>query len=130
LKIALAQSLLETREMPQVDEAITLLKSALQAERDNSFAWYLLSTAHGQKGNDALAKYASAERFYAVGDIQRARSFAQRAQEDLPRNGPQWRRASDIIVVADAQLAKTRSRRRGPKPFTVTTGSQERRNYR
>lgn len=129
LKIALAQSLLETREMPQVDEAITLLKSALQAERDNSFAWYLLSTAHGQKGNDALAKYASAERFYAVGDIQRARSFAQRAQEDLPRNEPQWRRASDIIVVADAQLAKTRNRRRGPKPFTVTTSSTESRNF-
>lgn len=121
LKIALAQSLLETRETVQVQEAVDLIKSALQYERDNSYGWYLLSTAYGQQGNDALAKYASAERFYAIGDIQRARSFAKRAQEDLARDQPQWRRASDIIVVADAQLANTRSRSRGPKPLTVTT---------
>lgn len=130
LKIALAQSLLETRETTQIDEGIKLLKSALQSERDNSFAWYLLSTAHGQQGNDALAKYASAERFYAVGDLQRARSFAQRAKDDLPRNEPQWRRASDIIVVTDAQLAKSRSKQRGPKPFTITSGQSSRADAR
>jgi len=121
LKIALAQSLLETRDMPQVDEAITLIKSALQTEQGNSYAWYLLSTAYGQQSKEALAKYASAERFYAIGDIQRARSFAQRAKEDLPRNEPQWRRASDIIVVADTELAKKKNKRRRPKPFTVST---------
>jgi predicted Zn-dependent protease len=69
-------------------------------------------------GQDALAKYAVAEQAYAVGDLQRARSFAGRAKEDLPRDIPQWRRASDIIVVSDAQLAKKRGRRRGPKPLT------------
>jgi len=118
LKIALAQSLIETREDPQVEEAISLIKSALQDERDNSYGWYLLSLAYGQQGNDALAKYASAERFYAIGDIQRARSFAQRAQQDLPRNEPQWRRASDIVVVSEAQLARDGNRNRGPKPFS------------
>ncbi len=127
LKIALAQSLIETREATQVEEAVELIKAALQSERDNSYGWYLLSTAYGQQGKEALAKYASAERFYAVGDIQRARSFAQRAQEDLPRNEPSWRRASDIIVVADAQLAKSRNSRRGPKPLTVTTSQSSER---
>lgn len=121
LKVALAQSLIETRDNEKVEEAIILVKSALQTETSNSFAWYLLSIAYGQQNKNALAKYASAERFYAVGDIQRARSFAQRAKEDLPRNEPQWRRASDIIVVADTQLAKKRGRHRGPKPFTFTT---------
>lgn len=119
LKIALAQSLIETRLDPEVEEAIALIKSALQDERDNSYGWYLLSLAYGQQGNDALAKYASAERFYAIGDIQRARSFAQRAQQDLPRNEPQWRRASDIVVVSDAQLARDGNRSRGPKPFSL-----------
>ena len=119
LKIALAQSLIETRQDPEVEEAISLIKSALQDERDNSYGWYLLSLAYGQQGNDALAKYASAERFYAIGDIQRARSFAQRAQQDLPRNEPQWRRASDIVVVSDAQLARDGNRSRGPKPFSL-----------
>ncbi|RKQ71260.1 putative Zn-dependent protease [Litorimonas taeanensis] len=120
LKMALAQSLIETQDAGLVEEAVTLVKSALQTEPDNSFAWYILSTAYGHQGKEALAKYASAERFYALGDIQRARSFAQRAQEDLPRNEPQWRRASDIVVVADAQLAKSKNKRRSPKPFSVT----------
>lgn len=119
LEIALAQSLIETREDAQVEEAITLLKASLQTEKDNSQAWYLMSLAYAQQGDDALAKYASAERFYAIGDIQRARSFAKRAQEDLPRNEPQWRRASDIVVVSDAQLARDGDRR-GRKPFTLS----------
>jgi len=119
LKIALAQSLIETRDDAKVEEAVALIKSALHTERDNSHGWYLLSLAYAQQGNDALAKYASAERFYAIGDIQRARSFAKRAQEDLPRNEPQWRRASDIVVVSDAQLARDGNRRAG-RPFTFS----------
>ncbi len=124
LKVALAQSLLETSERNNVDEAIKLLKSALTVEQGNSFAWYTLSRAYGEIGQEALAKYAVAEQAYAVGDLQRARSFAQRAQNDLQRGDPQWRRASDIIVVSDAQLAKKRSRRRGPKPFTLNIGAE------
>ena len=117
LEIALAQSLLETSDRASIDEAVNLLKSALTTETGNSYAWYTLSRAYGERGEEALAKYAVAEQAYAVGDLQRARSFASRAKEDLPRNLPQWRRASDIIVVSDAQLAKKRGRR-GPKPLT------------
>jgi predicted Zn-dependent protease len=123
LEVALAQSLLETTNRASIDEAVALLKSALVVETGNSYAWYTLSRAYGELGQDALAKYAVAEQAYAVGDLQRARSFAQRAQEDLPRGDPQWRRASDIIVVSDAQLAKKRGRR-GPKPFTFNVSTQ------
>ena len=124
LKVALAQSLLETSKRESVDEAIDLLKSALTVETGNSYAWYTLSRAYGELGQEALAKYAVAEQAYAVGDLQRARSFAQRAQNDLQRGDPQWRRASDIIVVSDAQLAKKRSRRRGPKPLTFNVSTK------
>jgi len=124
LKLALAQSLLETSERGSVEEAINLLKSALTVEAGNSYAWYTLSRAYGELGQDALAKYAVAEQAYAVGDLQRARSFAQRAQNDLQRGDPQWRRASDIIVVSDAQLAKKRGSRRGPKPLTFNVSAK------
>ena len=80
--------------------------------------WYTLSRAYGELNQEALAKYATAEQAYAIGDVQRARSFAQRAQKDLPRKEPQWRRASDIIVIADAELAKKRSKRTRRKPLT------------
>ena len=121
LEIALAQATLETRDTADFVKAEKLLKSALQSEASNSYAWYLLADVYERQGQRSLAKYATAERYYALGDFQSARDFAQRAQEELPRNLPQWRRASDIIVVAETQLLKKRSKRRGPKPFVSFT---------
>lgn len=115
-EIALAQALIETDEPKELNEAVVLLKSALQKERDSSYAWYHLSQAYGRLGEEPLAKYAIAEQAFNMGDLYRARSFAQRAQEDLPRNEPQWRRASDIIVIADSQLAKKKRNRYRRKP--------------
>jgi predicted Zn-dependent protease len=123
LKTALAQSLIETRDDAQVERAITLLKSALIQEDRYSYGWYLLSLAYAEQNQDALAKYASAERFYALGDLDSARSFAGRAQQDLPRDIPQWRRASDIIVVAETQLDKRRRNQRRGKPFTISSSA-------
>ena len=116
LEIALAQATLQTRDAGDYNKVVELLKSALQTEPSNSYGWYLLADVYERQGDRALAKYATAERFYAVGDVQSALSFAQRAQEELPRSLPQWRRASDIIVVAETQLVR-KNRRRGPKPF-------------
>ena len=47
------------------------------------------------------ARLAAAEEHYAVGDMNQARIFAMRARELLPRNTPEWRRATDIVLVAD-----------------------------
>jgi len=130
LKVALAQSLIETRDDASVTRAIDLLKSALIEENRYSYGWYLLSLAYAQQDEDALAKYASAERYYALGDLDSARSFAGRAQLDLPRDIPQWRRASDIIVVADTQLDKRRRNQRRGKPFTVSTSFDQQKESR
>ena len=120
LEIALAQATLQTRDDGDYDNIIKLLKSALQTEPSNSYGWYLLADVYERQGNTALAQYATAERFYAIGDVQSARSFAKRAQEELSRDLPQWRRASDIIVVSDTQLVG-KKRRRGPKPIVSFT---------
>lgn len=117
LQIAYAQALIEQGDPLSLENAVSQLKSALQTEPNSGTAWYFLSQAYGRQSQEPLAKYATAEQAYAVGDLVRARSFAQRAQEDLPRNMPQWRRASDIIVIADSQLAKSRRKRTRPKPF-------------
>ncbi len=122
LMIALAQSKMQTRDTGDYTRAVELLKAALQYEPNNAHAWRLLADVYAAQGEDALAKYATAERFYARGDIVSARSFAQRAQEDLPRTLPQWRRASDIVVVAETQLATKDGRRRaGRKPLVSLT---------
>ena len=120
LQIALAQATLQTRDPGDYEKVIELLKSALRTESTNSYGWYLLADVYERQGNTALAQYATAERFYAIGDVQSAVSFAQRAQEELSRTLPEWRRASDIIVVSETQLIRENSRR-GPKPFVSIT---------
>lgn len=121
LEIALAQATLSTRDPGDFIKVENLLKDALRRESSNSYAWYLLADVYERQGKTSLAKYATAERFYAVGNIQSARDFAQRAQEELPRNTSQWRRASDIIVVTEGELLKKRSKRRRPKPLVSFT---------
>jgi len=112
LQIAKAQALIEVGGAENLDLSVDLLKSALEKERTSATAWYLLAQTYGKQNKEPLAKYATAEQAYAIGDYQRARSFARRAQDDLPRAMPQWRRASDIIVISDSQISKRASRRR------------------
>jgi len=111
LEIALGQVLIEKDTPESVDEAIKILKSALQKENTNGFAWYQLSQGYDRKNEPALARYAIAEQAFASGDLQRARSFALRSQDGLAQYRAQWRRASDIIVIADTQLAMRKNRR-------------------
>lgn len=115
LETSLARALTDSTQDKDIERAVDLFKSALQKEPNNGFAWYSLSLAYGRLNQEAYAKYAIAEQAYHTGDVQRARSFAKRAQEDLPRQSPQWRRASDIIVIAETELAKSRGNRRRPR---------------
>lgn len=116
LQIANAQALIEQGDEASLIESEDLLKSALLHEPRNATAWYFLGQTYGRQGEEALAKYATAEQRYALGDLLSARSFAERAQEGLPRNEPQWRRAADIIAISNIELSKKKSRRRRPKP--------------
>ncbi len=111
LEVALGQALIEKDTPDSVEEAIKHLKSALRKENTNGFAWYQLSQGYDRKKQPALARYAIAEQAFAVHDYQRARSFAVRAQDGLAQYPAQHRRANDIIVIADTQLARKRNRR-------------------
>ncbi len=118
-----AQALVEQGSEESLDEAVEVLKKALRSEPSNGMSWFVLGQAYGKQNKKPLAKYATAEQAYALGNLDRARMFAKRAQEDLERNTPQWRRASDIIVIADTQLAKKKRYR--PRPNFSFTHSSE-----
>ena len=120
LKLALATSLIETDREPEMQEALELLKTVTIDEPRNAMAWRQMARAYQGLNEPAFARYASAEAHYSVGDIESARSFAGRAQKDLPRSAPQWRRASDIIAVAEIELDKKRRNRRVGKPFSIS----------
>ena len=105
LRVNLAQTLLAEEERDKdkekLDDAINVLEGALAVEKDNSFAWRLMSQARDARGESGAARLAAAEEHYSVGDLAQARIFAMRARDLLPKDTPEWRRATDIVLVAD-----------------------------
>jgi predicted Zn-dependent protease len=76
------------------------LQKALLKEDDNAEAWRMLAEAYDKEGKDGLARLATAEFNYNIGNLKDARVFAMRAREKLARNTPEWRRATDIVLVS------------------------------
>jgi predicted Zn-dependent protease len=101
LHVNLAQTLIALDKKDRLDEAVVELDRALALEKDNSFAWALLAQAYDAKGMPGQARLAAAEAHFAVGEMRDAKVFAMRAREQLPKNTPDWRRATDIVLTAD-----------------------------
>lgn len=108
LLIALAQSLVARADPGDLDEAEQALRDALLEERGNAYAWRQLARCLEKQGKRAQAELATAESAYAIGDLARANAFAGRAIQDLERNTPDWRRASDIMAASDPRLPENR----------------------
>jgi len=100
LRLNLGQTLIAEDDPAKLDEAVTNIRFALDRENDNAFGWRLLAQAYDAKGEPGLARLATAEQDFALGQLGEARMFAMRARELLPRNTPQWRRATDIVLVS------------------------------
>lgn len=111
LQIALARALIASDKRAGADEAVTLLEGALRTEPDNAYAWRELASAHALRGEDGLARLASAELAYSVGDILQANSFANRAKRALPQGSTSWQRAADIVNVTENVLRESGGRR-------------------
>jgi predicted Zn-dependent protease len=116
LRINLAQAMLaqvsaETQtggeaDPAKADAAIVQLKKSLALDRDDldggdSFAWRLLAQAYDDKHQDGMARLATAEERFSLGDFTQARVFALRARPYLKQNTPEWRRATDIVLVSN-----------------------------
>ncbi len=100
LRINLGQTLIALDEKAKIQEGIGELRKALLQDEENAVAWRLLAEAYDRSGNDGLARLATAEYNYNVGDVVQARVFAMRAREMLAKNTPEWRRATDIVLVS------------------------------
>jgi len=100
LQILLGQTLESEEDKTKLDDAIAHLRRALDLENDNPDAWQFLARAYDQKGDPGMARLATAEQDFALGQLKDARVFAMRAREMLPKNTPQYRRATDIVLVS------------------------------
>jgi predicted Zn-dependent protease len=113
LRVGLARSLIATEKADLRIEAEANLREALRLEGDNAFAWNQLAIIADRNGQTGLARLATAEEAYALGDVIRANRFAQVALRNLPRTTPQWQRASDIDVVTAPLAAKAARQTQG-----------------
>lgn len=100
LRVNLGQTLVALDDKAKVAEGVTELRRALTQEEDNAVAWRILAEAYDKLGQDGMARLATAEYNFNVGDMKQARLFALRAREKLGKNTPEWRRATDIVLVS------------------------------
>lgn len=100
LRLNLAQTLLAEENPQKLDEAVAELHHAVNVEPDNAAAWMLMAQAYDRKDQPGMARLASAEQEFALGQLADAKIFAMRARHQLPKNSPEWRRATDIVLVS------------------------------
>ena len=109
LRVNLGRTLVGLEDRKRTDEAIAELNRAITAESDMYEAWRLLAQAYDRKGEPGQARLASAEAHFAVDDLKQAKVFAMRAREQLVRDTPQWRRATDIVMASEPSDADLRA---------------------
>jgi len=100
LRVNLGQTLIALDDDAKVQEGVGELRKALTQEHDNAVAWRMLAQAYDKQGKEGLARLATGEYFFAVGDPTQARVFAMRAREKLDKDTPEWRRATDIVLTS------------------------------
>lgn len=101
LRMNLGQTLLGEEDPAKLDDAIAEIRRSLDVEPDNPFGWRLLSEAYDQKNQPGMARLAAAEENFNLGQDAAARNFGMRARALLPKDSPEWRRATDIVLVSN-----------------------------
>ena len=101
LRINLGQTLINLGDQKKRDEGIAELKRVTLLEDDNAEAWRLLAMAYEARGDEGLARLATAEQFFAMGALGESKSFAIRARELFDRSSVEWLRATDIVMASN-----------------------------
>ncbi|HWP15213.1 MAG TPA: hypothetical protein VNM46_06265, partial [Xanthobacteraceae bacterium] len=105
IRIMLGQALIATGENKYSDEAISLLRVAMQKESEVPEVYAQLAMAYGRKGDLADADLASAQAALARGDQKTARELAARAKTRFPTGSPGWVKADDIVGLKEAKTS-------------------------
>jgi predicted Zn-dependent protease len=112
ISATLGHALIATEDPANYAEAEEVLKTAVALDNQNPFAWYQLGIVYANKGDQARAALASAERYQLTGGQPGlALRNAETAMQGLPQGSPDWIRAQDISLVARAEVEQTRKRR-------------------
>lgn len=108
---SLGHALIATENRDNLAEATQVLKAAINKDNQNPFAWYQLGIVYEQQGDTPHAALATAERYLMEGAPQLALPNATEALAGLPAESPDWLRAKDVQMVAEAQMVDMKKRR-------------------
>ncbi len=124
---ALGQALVSYEDPEKMQLAIPILKAATRQDRQNTFAWFNLAKAYSWLELQPEASLATAERFYSAGAASQALVHARRAMDGFDTGTPDWLRAQDIMIAAEAAARDNprRGRRRLRIGTTSATNSNE-----
>jgi len=112
ISATLGHALIATEDPANYAEAEEVLKTAVALDNQNPFAWYQLGIVYANKGDQARAALASAERYQLEGgQASLALRNAEMAMQGLPQGSPDWIRAQDISLVARTEVERERKRR-------------------
>ena len=107
----LGHALIATEDPKYYDEAVQVLRSAVNRDRENPFAWYQLGVIYSQKGDTARAALATAEQAQMTGQNAMALRSATTAMAGLTEGSSDYLRAQDIALVARAAVEQERKRK-------------------
>jgi predicted Zn-dependent protease len=111
IAVMLGHALIASEDAKQFAEAKQVLKTAVNRDNDNPFAWYQLGIVYDREGDQPRAALATAERNNLQGNNKLALASARMAMAGLPQGTPDYIRAQDIAMVSENALKKDKRRR-------------------
>ncbi len=101
----LGNYLLSSEETEDVRESISYLKKSLHLNSKNSYSWYLLAKAYAFLNDIPFANYATAERYFLIGERRLSYDFALKAIKEIEENTPEWYRTYDLIEILKKEVS-------------------------
>jgi len=110
IAVMLGHALIASEDDKNFAEAKQVLKTAVNRDNDNPFAWLQLGMIYDHEGDMPRAALATAERNNLEGNPKLALASAKTAMMGIPANTPDYLRAQDIYMVSENALKKDKKR--------------------
>ena len=110
IAVSLGHALIASEDPRNFAEAKQVLKTAVNRDNDNPFAWLQLGIVYDHEGDEPRAALATAERNNLEDEPKLALASAKQAMAGLAPGTPDYLRAQDIAMVSEAQLKKKKKK--------------------
>jgi predicted Zn-dependent protease len=112
ISVMLGHALIASEKNENFAEAKQVLKTAVNRDNDNPFAWMQLGIVYDREGDRPRAALATAERNNLQGESKLALVSARMAMAGIPQGTADYLRAQDIAMVSCAELKKDKKAKR------------------